>query len=113
MAKDRIVSATIKGLRSIREVIFGLDGLVTLIGENGSGKSTIIEALEILRRATWPMFSTELHSIHGGPFSLWRDGTKLVEIGARLQIDDGYFAREMRPRLATIGRERAASDCCL
>lgn len=51
MSRDRITQIRIRGLRVIEDVTLDLDGLTVLIGDNGSGKSTILEAFEILRRA--------------------------------------------------------------
>ncbi len=51
-------------------VCLSLDRLTVLIGENGTGKSTILEAIELLRRATYPAFLSELNVIHGGLFGL-------------------------------------------
>jgi predicted ATPase len=48
------------------------EGLTVIIGENGTGKSSIIEALEILRRASSPNFMQEVFQIHGGAESLLR-----------------------------------------
>ena len=60
----------IRGIRSVADVTLQLGGLTVLIGENGSGKSTILEALELLRRATYPAFLQDLNVIHGGLFGL-------------------------------------------
>ncbi|MFL5356783.1 AAA family ATPase [Archangium sp.] len=51
-----ITELRIEGLRTIEKLHLKLDGLTVLIGENGSGKSSIIEACELLRRATSERF---------------------------------------------------------
>jgi predicted ATPase len=61
-----------------------LDGLTALVGENAGGKSTILEALEILRRTTEPGFVDALYNIHGGALGLFRDGTNELVLGARI-----------------------------
>ena len=49
MPKDRITRLYVEGLRTLADLSLPLDGLTVLIGENGSGKSSILEACEILR----------------------------------------------------------------
>jgi hypothetical protein len=51
-----ITELRIEGLRTIEKVRLRLDGLTVLIGDNGTGKSSILEACEILRRATGRRF---------------------------------------------------------
>lgn len=84
---DRIAELRIAGLRTIDELTLRLDGLVVLIGENGSGKSTILEACELLRRAAGPEFLSELNAIHGGLFLLLRHGAPEFRLGARIEGD--------------------------
>lgn len=45
----RLTSLRIEGLRTLADVTLSLDGLTVLVGENGTGKSTITEALELVR----------------------------------------------------------------
>jgi predicted ATPase len=85
MGRDQITKITIEGLRSIARLTLPLRGLTVLIGENGAGKSTIVEACELLRRAAGPQFLQELNSIHGGVFNLFRDGAKELRLGARVE----------------------------
>jgi predicted ATPase len=81
MSKDRITELRIEGLRTIERLTLSLGGLTVLIGENGSGKSSILEACEILRRAAGPEFFNELHSVHGGMFSLLRHDAAELRLG--------------------------------
>jgi predicted ATPase len=74
-----------------------------LIGENGSGKSSILEACEILRRAAGPQFLSEVNGIHGGLFSLLRHGAKRFVVGARLEATDGD--RQPLEYLVVLSRE--------
>ncbi len=81
---DRATSLWVSGLRSLADVHLPLSGLTVLIGENGSGKSSLIEALEILRKVSLPgSFLGSLARIHD-LHSVVRDGGTL-EIGARLE----------------------------
>jgi predicted ATPase len=51
---DRIRRIQINGLRNLENVSLDLNGLTVLIGENGSGKSTIIEACRLLKQMAFP-----------------------------------------------------------
>jgi predicted ATPase len=95
MANDRITEICVKGLRTLADVTLKLDGLTVLIGDNGSGKSSLIEACELLRRATGENFLKEdFHGIHGGTTSLLRFGAPYLKLGLRLESDEApltYF----------------------
>jgi predicted ATPase len=80
-----ITELRIEGLRTIEKLRLKLDGLTVLIGENGSGKSSIIEACELLRRATGERFLDELYSIHGGLTSLLRQGASRLVLGVTVR----------------------------
>lgn len=84
MANPRISEVTVKGLRALADVTLQLGGLTVLIGDNGSGKSSLIEACELLRRAADGSFAEDLRKIHGGPRSLLRFGADRLELGVRV-----------------------------
>lgn len=86
---DRITELRIEGLRTLERTCLRLGGLVVLIGENGSGKSSIVEATELLRRAVGPNFLQEFHSVHGGLFALLRQGALRLKLGVRLEPPGG------------------------
>lgn len=90
MTTPRITEIIVKGLRSLADVRLRLNGLTVLIGDNGSGKSSLIEACELLRRAASPTFSEDLNKIHGGVRSLLRFGAPRLELGIRLEGDHIY-----------------------
>jgi predicted ATPase len=76
MPADRITHLSIGGMRCIDEIKLDLASFTVLIGENGAGKSTIVEALELLRKvATESPFIDKLYHPH--------DGTRLVRSGAK------------------------------
>jgi predicted ATPase len=81
----------VQGLRSLADVDIDLDGLGVLIGENGSGKSSVIEALEILRRTTTTGFWDDLYAIHGGPARLMRDGE--TELALEVEVSGALVYR--------------------
>lgn len=74
---DRITEIRIEGLRTIERLELKLEGLMVLIGENGTGKSTILEACELLRRVASERFLDELHEIHRGRQMLRRGAAHL------------------------------------
>ncbi|MBI5495290.1 MAG: AAA family ATPase, partial [Deltaproteobacteria bacterium] len=57
---------TLKNLRVFEDVTLEFGPLTVLVGDNGSGKSTVLEALRILSRTTSRSFLAELDQIHGG-----------------------------------------------
>jgi predicted ATPase len=86
MADARITQIRVRGLRTLADVTLDLNGLTVLIGDNGSGKSSLIEACELLRRAGGENFSDELQQIHGGVGSLLRFGVAQLELGLRVDV---------------------------
>ncbi|MBI5498108.1 MAG: AAA family ATPase [Deltaproteobacteria bacterium] len=85
---DRISEIRLAGLRCLRDVKLALhSGLTVLIGENGTGKSTFIEGIELLRKAPRREFISEFHRIHGGFAELGRtDGSNIM---LSVSFDDG------------------------
>jgi predicted ATPase len=59
-----------------------------LIGENGSGKSSLIEAFEILRKATEPDFLSKLSHTHGGASTLLRAGSTEIRFCVHARVAD-------------------------
>lgn len=86
MAKNRITQIRVQGLRTLADVTLPLDGLKVLIGDNGSGKSSLIEACEILRRAAGESFTDEFQQIHGGAAGLFRFGATQLKLSVLLDI---------------------------
>lgn len=85
---DRITRLSIAGMRTLAGVDLALDGLSVLIGENGAGKSTIVEACEILRLASSGTFVEQLYQFHDGPGALLRHGSTRLKLGIRLEGGD-------------------------
>jgi predicted ATPase len=83
---DRITQLRIRNVRAIESMTldFG-ESPTVLIGENGSGKSTIIECLELLRKAAEPGFVDLLYSIHRGLPALLRRGAPDLTLGVRIR----------------------------
>lgn len=87
MEGNRITEIRVKGLRTLADVTLKLEGLTALIGQNGSGKSSLIEACEILRRVGGENFLDEIQQIHGGVPTLMRFGHSLLEFAVRMNIE--------------------------
>jgi len=67
MENDRITRICVSGMRVVEDVVLDLKGLTVLIGDNGTGKSTLLEAAEILRQAASPrLFVEDVLGAHGG-----------------------------------------------
>ncbi|MBI5487250.1 MAG: AAA family ATPase [Deltaproteobacteria bacterium] len=97
MERDRIVELEIHGLRCLQAVCLPIGGLTVLIGENGAGKSSVIEALEILRRAgTDQNFIEAFHLHHGGLNELLEVGAPELRLTIRVDGPDGSL-RAARP----------------
>jgi predicted ATPase len=85
MAADRITQLHVGGMRCIDEITLDLGAFTVLIGENGAGKSTIVEAAELLRKAaTASPFVDKLYQPHDGT-RLFRSGAKYFRLGARIE----------------------------
>lgn len=80
MTGARITEIHVEGLRTLADVRLKLDGLTVLIGENGTGKSSIVEACELLRRLANQDFIGEFYNPHGGAFALLREGASELRL---------------------------------
>jgi predicted ATPase len=86
MANNRITQIRVQGLRTLADVTLDLGGLTVLIGDNGSGKSSLIEACEILRRAAGENFTDEFQQIHGGAAGLFRFGATQLKLSMLVDV---------------------------
>jgi len=85
MTLDRVRQIRIRNFRTLADVTLDLDGLSVVIGEAGSGKSTLIEACEILRLSTNTEFVSHLIRRHGAlGAGLLRFGQEGLALTARI-----------------------------
>lgn len=82
----RLTSLRIRNVRSFDSLDLDLGSLTVLIGENGTGKSSIAECVEILRRTRGTEFFTEWLTLFGGIDGLARDRAKPLTLGCRLEV---------------------------
>jgi predicted ATPase len=87
--KHRLVSLRVDGLRTLHGFTLDLAGLRVLIGENGTGKSSVLEALELLRRTRSPEFLREFNTAHGGMKALAADPDGSLRLGCTLEPVSG------------------------
>lgn len=86
----RLIQLRISGMRVIDDLTLDLDGLTVLIGDNGTGKSTVLEAIELLRQTTSSVsFGQDIMLRHGGFQSLLRRGCETMSLGCRVREEDG------------------------
>jgi predicted ATPase len=86
----RLTQLRIAGMRVIEDLTLDLEGLTVLIGDNGTGKSTILEAIELLRQTTSMVsFGQDIITRHGGFQALLRRGSETLSLGCRVREPDG------------------------
>lgn len=87
---DRITRLRIKNVRAIESLELELGRpLTVLIGENGAGKSTILECLELLRQVGDRDFMRRFHIVHRGSTGMLRSGATSLELGVTIEDDEG------------------------
>lgn len=98
----RVTEVRIDGMRCFREFTLKTPGLVVLIGENGVGKSTVVEACELLRKTVESQFATAVGGPHGGVRALVRHGVNRLTLGVAL---DGVLGSNTADYTLTLARE--------
>jgi predicted ATPase len=82
-----IKAIEIEGFRSLRSVRFELRPLNVLIGPNQSGKTNILDALDLLSRAVQGQLTTSLYQSRGGFANLLWAGDGPRRIRYRVEFD--------------------------
>jgi predicted ATPase len=100
MAPGKITELRVRGLRTLADVTLSLEGLLVLIGENGSGKTSLIEACELLRLTTDYTFFDRLQKLHGGLPTLLRVGSRELTLGVTCQKTGSTAAYKYDIKLA-------------
>lgn len=111
---DRIAWVRIQNLRPIQDLTLSLEGLQVLIGENGSGKSSLVEAFELLRKAALQQsFVQDSLRSHGGLENLLRAGESELTLSLRVESEgpplEYSFSVAKEGSTTLISRERLDS----
>ncbi len=104
----RLASVRFAGVRTLADVELALGPMTVLVGENGSGKSTILECFELLRRTSQASFIDDFHLVHGGTGRLLRHGGDRIALEARFAAMDEDVVYAYRIEIAG-GRVHAES----
>ncbi|MDP3233030.1 MAG: AAA family ATPase [Myxococcales bacterium] len=86
---ERLISLRVQGFRCIDDMTVRLDGLQLFIGENGTGKSTLVEAFEILRLLAQPgRFTYDFQTRHGDIRELVRSAEQPLRLTIVIASDE-------------------------
>lgn len=107
---DRITRITIENVRAVQFAQLDFSsGLTVLIGENGAGKSTIVECLELLHKAGRPGFLQQFYATHRGLPSLLLKGAHSMALAIRFSSeDDGGVETEYRLEILQLANSAVA-----
>lgn len=95
MTHDRVTELWVENVRVLETVRIRLNGLTVLIGENGSGKSSVLEVCELLRLASEAGgFVDALRASHGGLGGIRRFDAPHVKVGVRIEGDGAPLTYE-------------------
>ena len=86
----KLLEIRVRGLRTLADVSLTFGGLTVLIGDNGTGKSTLLEALRIVSLIPSGKLIEELHRSHAIGTALRRDCPGL-KIDVRVEYDDREY----------------------
>lgn len=89
MNGDRITELHILNFRAFDGVKLSLDGLTVLTGKNATGKTSIVEAFELLRKVPHPSFMAEFQNAHGGLRRLIRHASLPMTLTVRIDGPEG------------------------
>lgn len=115
---SRITVTNVRSLAFV-DLHFQSGAPLVVLGENGAGKSSLVEAFEILRKACRPNFVDDLREVHGIRFLRVGSPTAVItaEFGGSLVYELGLELDGDRPRIfqeqlseLTSGRQLVTLD---
>lgn len=86
---DRITQLRLTNVRAFEDAVVEFSPVTVLIGENGAGKSTALECLELLRVGDGMRFDDRFNRVHGGWNGLMRSGARSMALAVRVEDADG------------------------
>jgi predicted ATPase len=103
---SRLLEIRVRGLRTLADVSLRLEGLTVLVGDNGTGKSTLLEALRIVSLIPSGKLFEELHRSHAIGSAVRRDCAG-VSIDVRFEIDgaDYVYSLTLSPDARAVAAE--------
>lgn len=91
-----ITSVTLKNYKAHRDTTIGLGRFTVLVGPNGSGKTSVLEAIDRADRAFVRDLPEEVFpSKDGRPRSYHRSGIGALELALQMQVDGGERSRRI------------------
>lgn len=110
-AVPRITELRIKGLRTLEDVTLKLGNVNVLIGENGCGKSSVVEAVRLLQMAALSdTFTSNFFQAHGGFSDLLRRDSVNLRLSAVVETPRLTSPTEYSLELSWTGETLAISD---
>jgi predicted ATPase len=102
----RLVEARIRGLRTLADVTLQLGGMTVLIGDNGAGKSSILEALRIAGLVVRPNFVATLSREHMLVSAVRKDSDGLkLDLRVEAEARNIVYSIDVDPKARRITRE--------
>jgi predicted ATPase len=108
---SRLLEIRVRGLRTLADVSLPLGGLTVMVGDNGTGKSTLLEALRIVSLIPSGKFFEELHRSHAIGSAVRRDCPG-VSIDVRFEIDgaDCVYSLTLSPDARAVAAESLSRE---
>jgi predicted ATPase len=102
----RLVEARIRGLRTLADVTLQLGGLTVLIGDNGAGKSSILEALRLAGLVVRPNFVATLSREHMLVSAIRKDSDGLkLDLRVESEAQNLVYSLDVDAKARRITRE--------
>jgi predicted ATPase len=101
----RLREIRVRGLRTLEDVSLELDRLTVLIGENGTGKSSLLEALRIIGSIPSEQWMMKLRHFHAIAHALRRESPLALNVRFEDDGDDYVYAITLRRDVLAVEHE--------